>query len=50
MFSRPVEQEIVCPQCDAFIATLSSYRGVFAYKGAVGDYGVELGIGIAGAS
>jgi hypothetical protein len=38
MISRPVEQEIVCPQCNGFIATLTSYRRVFTYKAPVGDY------------
>jgi hypothetical protein len=38
MLSRPVEQEIVCPQCDGFIATLVSFRRVFTYKAPVGDY------------
>jgi hypothetical protein len=42
MISRPVEQEIVCPQCDGFIATLMSYRRVFTYKAPVGDYTDDL--------
>lgn len=50
MFSRPVEQESVCPQCHAFIATKSSHRRLYAYKEPVGDYGIELGMGIAGVS
>ena len=39
---HPVEQEIVCPQCDGFIATLSSYKRVFTYKAPVGDYADEI--------
>jgi predicted amidophosphoribosyltransferase len=42
MISRPVEQEIVCPQCDGFIATLTSYRRVFTYKAPMGDYAEDL--------
>ena len=50
IISRPVEQDIVCPRCHAVIATMSSYRRLLAYKAPVGDYGIELGMGIAGVS
>ena len=41
MISRPVEQEIICPQCDGLIATLISLRRVFSYPAPVGDYEAE---------
>jgi hypothetical protein len=39
--SKPVEQEIICPQCDGFISTLFSLKRVVTYQAPVGDYAEE---------
>jgi hypothetical protein len=41
--SRPVEQQIICPECAGFIATVTSAKMVFAYRAAPRKFGYGVG-------